>query len=414
MRGARIAGTGGTTEQTAGLGGALGRRSLVALVFFGLSCAALAPLLAGCGSQQGASSANKGDDHPQSLSADDVERAAKEANVSLDAVAAVVNAVVITWDDVDTRVTLARTSQGLTDDRSYADYLKGSGLTEADMVRQALRDLIDVVLINEAVETMGLDLDEEEVEQSIADLESRYPSHKAFVQAIEAAGYSEASYKAAVRASAAETKLREAISANVEPTDEQVQEYAVVAASGLAGKRSSQILFASNDHATAREVYQELEDGADFAECARHYSIDGSAENGGDMGWDFLNPVSTEYGAALDKLEVGEMSPIVRSRFGYHIILCTDAYEPAYTADGKVDISTMPEALLNDIKESMREELANQAYRAYLGELENHASIAVFDKDGNQVDPVEIGLTSAADGVEPISSISQALEGIAR
>ena len=52
-------------------------------------------------------------------------------------------------------------------------------------------------------------------------------------------------------------------------------------------KRSSHILFDSGDEATAREVLDKLNAGElDFAEAAKEYSKDGSASDGGDVGWD--------------------------------------------------------------------------------------------------------------------------------
>ena len=55
-------------------------------------------------------------------------------------------------------------------------------------------------------------------------------------------------------------------------------------------KRSSHILFNTGDEATAQDVLDRINSGElDFAEAAKEYSQDtGSAENGGDVGWDKL------------------------------------------------------------------------------------------------------------------------------
>lgn len=72
----------------------------------------------------------------------------------------------------------------------------------------------------------------------------------------------------------------------------------------------------------ADSLYQVLKNGGDFAELARKYSQDpGSAKNGGDLPW--LQPGQTlkEFEDAAYALQPGEMSGVVKSPVGFHIIL---------------------------------------------------------------------------------------------
>ena len=68
--------------------------------------------------------------------------------------------------------------------------------------------------------------------------------------------------------------------------------------------------------------------GSYFAELARKYSEDGSAPTGGDLGWVVKGQLDPDFEAAAFKLEKGAPSGIVKTRFGYHIILVEDR-EPA-------------------------------------------------------------------------------------
>jgi parvulin-like peptidyl-prolyl isomerase len=71
----------------------------------------------------------------------------------------------------------------------------------------------------------------------------------------------------------------------------------------------------------AQEIYQLLQEGADFAELARTRSKDtGSGANGGDLGWFGPGAMVPEFEQAAFGLEVGEISEPVQSEFGYHII----------------------------------------------------------------------------------------------
>ena len=64
-----------------------------------------------------------------------------------------------------------------------------------------------------------------------------------------------------------------------------------------------------------------VEGGADFAELAGKYSEDfGSARGGGDLGWTRRGQFVPEFEAAAYNLEPGELSEIVESQFGFHLI----------------------------------------------------------------------------------------------
>lgn len=67
-------------------------------------------------------------------------------------------------------------------------------------------------------------------------------------------------------------------------------------------------------------IQERLEGGEDFAALAKEVSQGPSAPKGGDIGWVNRTDVVTEYGEAAFALEAGEISDIVLSQFGYHII----------------------------------------------------------------------------------------------
>ncbi len=68
------------------------------------------------------------------------------------------------------------------------------------------------------------------------------------------------------------------------------------------------------------EIKQRIDKGADFAEQAKLYSEDGSAAQGGDLNW--LSPGETvpEFEGPMDALQVGQISGLVQSGFGWHLI----------------------------------------------------------------------------------------------
>jgi parvulin-like peptidyl-prolyl isomerase len=76
-----------------------------------------------------------------------------------------------------------------------------------------------------------------------------------------------------------------------------------------------------DDEAKAEEIYIRVsEDPDQFEEIARQESQDTTAEKGGDLGWFYRDDMVAEFSEAAFKLKKGEISPPVKTVFGYHII----------------------------------------------------------------------------------------------
>ncbi len=71
---------------------------------------------------------------------------------------------------------------------------------------------------------------------------------------------------------------------------------------------------------TAQEVLEKLKKGESFAKLAEQYSIDGSRKRGGDLGYFSRGQMVKPFEDAAFKLEVGQVSDIVKTQFGYHVI----------------------------------------------------------------------------------------------
>jgi len=86
--------------------------------------------------------------------------------------------------------------------------------------------------------------------------------------------------------------------------------------------RASHILV--EDKELAKKLLEELQNGADFSEIAMKHSTCSSAFKGGDLGWFGKGKMVMQFELATKRLkEVGALSKVVQTQFGFHIIKLT-------------------------------------------------------------------------------------------
>jgi len=113
------------------------------------------------------------------------------------------------------------------------------------------------------------------------------------------------------------------------------------------------------------EIKQRIDKGADFAEQAKLYSEDGSAAQGGDLGW--LSPGDTvpEFEKPMDTLKIGQVSELVQSGFGWHLIQVLERRD----ADVSVEQKKM------QARNAIRTFRSDEAFQDWLRQLRDRAFI---------------------------------------
>ncbi len=108
---------------------------------------------------------------------------------------------------------------------------------------------------------------------------------------------------------------------------------------------------------------------ADFATLAREHSQDGSAKDGGDLGWAGPGRYVPEFEEALNGLKPGEISQPVVSRFGVHLIQLLDRREAKLTQREQRDM----------VRDVVREKKLDEAYANWVQEIRGRAYVEYRD-----------------------------------
>lgn len=108
--------------------------------------------------------------------------------------------------------------------------------------------------------------------------------------------------------------------------------------------------------AKAEGILEKLKAGADFAELAKEHSMDGAASKGGELpGWRDRGTLVPAFEKVAYELKPGEMSGLVRSQFGYHIIKLIEHRPAAQQSFAEVKDKLVAK-VKNDLMGKQREE----------------------------------------------------------
>lgn len=113
------------------------------------------------------------------------------------------------------------------------------------------------------------------------------------------------------------------------------------------------------------QIKKRIETGADFAAQAKRYSEDGSAAQGGDLGWISPGDTVPEFENAMNALQDGQMSDAVQTGFGWHLIQVVERRN--------ADVSEEQKRL--QARMAIRSFKSEEAYQDWLRQLRDRAYV---------------------------------------
>jgi peptidyl-prolyl cis-trans isomerase SurA len=281
----------------------------------------------------------------------------------VDRVAAVVNGEVIALSEVEARAA-PELQQVVQLER---DPKKRNEKRQAAMKR-ALDMLVGEKLLDEAAKELGVEVADQEIQASMDDVKKQQGADDdAFEQLLQREGYTLESYKGFMRRHLGRMKLvNYKVRSQVKVSDEDLKaEYARYArAEGSDFEvRARHILLPVPKNAPAaqvEEVHKKAQGLAelarkpdtDFAALAKKEGKDGTAEEGGDLGFFGRGVMVPEFERVAFNLQPGKVSDAVRSPFGWHVI----------KVEERRAMSVRP---FEEVKDQLREQIMRQQMERY-------------------------------------------------
>lgn len=258
------------------------------------------------------------------------------AGETLDGIAATVDNKIILLSEVRSQVQLIAMQAGIDlSSEAAADSLS----------RDILQQMIDEKLILiEAQQDTSIKVEEQEVQEAlnrhIERIKQQFPSEQAFLGQLSAEGLTlkelRSRYSDEVRNQLYKERFLNQMLSRMTISSGEVREFFSTNQDSLpqrpAAVHLAHILISTEPSQATRDslfafaqlLSERAAKGEDFSLLAKNYSADVTAENGGDLGWFARGTMVPAFETAAFALQPGQVSDIVETQYGFHIIKCTE------------------------------------------------------------------------------------------
>jgi peptidyl-prolyl cis-trans isomerase C len=254
-----------------------------------------------------------------------------------------------------------------------------------ELKEKILDQMIDEkVLIHEA-KRMKINVTRKEVQDGIEEIKKRFTTEEEYNQELARQGLLEEKFKEQVKEQLMVIKLidQEVKAKVVPPTDSEIEDFYKQHESEMVEPeqvRVRHILIKVGENTDKKEalkriteILKEAKKGkTSFAELAKKYSEDPSAAKGGDIGFFVRGQMVRKFEEVAFALNVGEISDVVETEYGYHIIQSIEK-----KAEEKKSLDEIRDYLRNFISQKKMEE----RYEKWLRTLRDKASITKVEID---------------------------------
>lgn len=291
---------------------------------------------------------------------------------------AVVNGVIITQKDLDTEMTIIKERLAMMK-RPLGD----SQLQE--FKEKTLEKIIGRELLFQESQKKKIKIDDAKVNEELMALKKKYASEDDFKKSLSEKNFNEADLKDRLKQSMAIKELVDQLFIQkVNITEEEIKSYydsqpqlfkqpEKVNASHILIKVDPKADEAQKSEARKKieKVQQRLKKGEDFATLAKEFSQCPSSEKGGSLGSFARGQMAKPFEDTSFSLKPGEMSDVVETRFGYHLIKVIDK---------KPETTTAFKDAKDRIEKYLKNKKVKDQVREYVETLKKKAKTEIFQE----------------------------------
>lgn len=306
----------------------------------------------------------------------------KKRNNVTNAIVAVVNDDIITLHDVN------REAQPAIKDAEKKGVLDDAARSK--IRRTVLDRLVEKKLTEQKIRELGIRVSEEEIRQAIDDVrkQNNIPSQEALETALAGQGLSFDQYRAQLQEQIEKLKLISMeVRAKIQVGETEMREYYAANRAKYTEEdsfRARHIFFKTGEKATPAEVKRskatalavlaDAKAGKDFAELAKKFSEDPAArKDGGDLGSFKKGDMQPELEKTILALKPGEVSDLVTTPIGFHII----------RLEARVAGTTKPfESVKAEIEEALYRKKSEERFNQWAKDLRGKASVEIRNLEG--------------------------------
>lgn len=263
---------------------------------------------------------------------------------------------------------------------------QGRPLSDADLTtvkKQILENLIEAEMLYQQSQKEGVKVDDQSINQQIETIKKRFPDEAAYKKALEGMEISEKEIRSQIQRGLAinqllDTNVRQKITVTAEESNNFYNSNPNLFKQPEQVKASHILIKVAPDAEEAKKkqarkkietVQKKVRQGEDFGSLAKANSEGPTAQRSGDLGYFSRGQMVKPFEDAAFALNVGEVSEIVETQFGYHLIKVTDK-KPARTIPYK-EVQQMLEQHLKNEKEKTE-------IQGYIENLKKSATIKIF------------------------------------
>ncbi|MDQ2988562.1 MAG: peptidylprolyl isomerase, partial [Pseudomonadota bacterium] len=301
----------------------------------------------------------------------------------------------------------------------------------ADLHRQVVEAMIVERAQMQLAKEMGVKTSDQELDRAIGRIaEQQKMSLQDMRNQMEKEGMPWASFREEIRNEIMMQRLREhEVDNKIQISDAEVDTYMAAeqaAAADQVEMNIAQILVripenASPEQIAARkaradEVVRQLRTGADFAKIAATYSDAPDALKGGDIGWRDPNRLPPLFAEQLRKLSPGQVTPVIRSNTGFHLIKLVAKRSAADTKEKAVALQqTHARHILLKITPTMTAADARRKLLELKERLDNKAAkfeelARLFSNDGSASKGGDLGWLAPGDSTPEMEAAMASLK----